>query len=1050
MAETRRLLQWGLLLTALMLAVGGIGIYLMYQAALQGERRDLHDIASSQAHLIRAVVEFDRQHSPDFPGVEPLIAEGGAAATLSQIRDAFSRYPGLGRTGELVLGYSAGNSVVIFLHQRGERSDIRHRIPADDPRAEPMKRALAGESGAVIAQDYAGQRVLAAYEPLKAPGWGLVAKRSLAEIRAPYLRAAALAGGGGLVLIALAGWGFSRVNDPLIRRLRQSRAELEEERHRLRTVLDTLPVGVWAVDESGHVFLHNAVGDALWGRSDYSGAPAIIAEFRGWDPDTGRPLAPEDWPVHRVLHNGERVEEEDVQVEAFDGQKRTLRQWAVPLPDEGGIRGALVVAQDVSHLVSMQRLLERNERVLELVLDQLPAGIALTDEKGHFVLTNAADRRIWGLNRIGRHFAEDAVPARWEQTAGATGQCDWPLHEALERQHPVKEVIATLGGGTPEEQILTFSAAPIYDGNGHLFGAVEMTQDITQRRLAEAERRTLANAVRQTGDAIFLLDTLGNITYINPAFTTITGYTEGEAYGRSLDDLVDGESISHRNWAQVWPRVAAGVSTRKVAVNRRKDGERFFWDVTLAPLKAENGELTGLVGTGTDLTEAQEIRDQLYHASRFDPLTDLPNRTHLMENLEAALARGTWSHRVTALVLLDLEQFTLLNDTLGHEAGDQILREVANRLTASVRSGDVVARTGDDAFAVLLEDVARTEDLPAVVAEISASLHHPFWLADRSLQINFSAGVAEAPEDANGATELHRAAETALLNARQDPSEELRYFAEDMTTRAHRQQTLEAGLRQALDNGELFLHFQPQIDLASGRLRGQEALLRWNHPDWGAISPAEFVPVAERAGLIRPIGEWVLHQALAWQRHWQDAGLEPGIIGVNLSALQVTDPDLPRKLETALASSGVNPKGVELEVTETALMARVEQGADSLERLRGLGVGLAADDFGTGYSSLAYLASLPLDTLKIDHTFIASLELGPEGNNVIVRSIISLAHTLGLTVIAEGVETAEQLAFLRGEGCDVIQGFLLGRPVSAEQVPELLARADWLAGVRAD
>jgi len=398
---------------------------------------------------------------------------------------------------------------------------------------------------------------------------------------------------------------------------------------------------------------------------------------------------------------------------------------------------------------------------------------------------------------------------------------------------------------------------------------------------------------------------------------------------------------------------------------------------------------------------------------------------------------------VIALALFDLSRFSHVNDALGHELGDAILRETAARLQAGVREGDVVARLGADTFAVLLTDLASEDDLPRVLHQLHARLAPAFHVGGEELVVHHHVGIARAPTDAQTPDDLLACAHIALDAAKHDPIEHVRYYGAKYGARATRQISLEAGLRKALANDAFELHFQPQVELADGRLRSLETLLRWEDPQLGVVSPGEFIPLAEQARLIGAIDEWVLEHALLAKSEWHRAGLTSGILAVNVSGAGIADRNLPERVERALQQAGREPRELEIEVTETAAMQQNGMERRNLHLLREMGVSLAVDDFGTGYSSLAELSKLPFDILKIDQSFVRTLQPGNRAEQV-VNTILSLAHAMDLKVIAEGIETPEQLTFLSATRCEYGQGFLFARPMPGTAVPEALLRTSWL------
>lgn len=812
----------------------------------------------------------------------------------------------------------------------------------------------------------------------------------------------------------------------------------------LEQVLESLPVGVWVVDAEGQFIRHNPAGEKIWQGARYEGGQQVYGEYRGWWADTGEEIPPQEWAVARAVNQGETSLNEVIDIQCFDGSRKTILNSAVPLFDErGGIRGAIIVNEDISHRRSMEKLIQRNEQLLDRVLQNLPVGVAVTDDQGDYILANTSDTRIWGFNRLGKRASAFPGRVRREGDPDALIHSDWPVQRVLASGEPVEELILEITFSDGEERVLSCAAAPVFGGDNSLWGTVEFVQDITRSRRDQAQMRKLSDAVHHAADAIFIMDTEGHIQFSNPAFATITGFRMAEAMGRRPEELLhDGDAAGQRS-ADIWARVRGGEAIREVTTNRNKNGQLFQWELTLSPILGADGGVISVVGTATDLTREEHIREELHRATRFDALTGLSNRERLRDQLGQALAGTGYRPHITGLLKLDLERFAFINENMGHEAGDLVLREVARRLEDCVREGDLVARIGADSFAVMLTDVAREEDIPPVIQKLRDALAVPFDIRGDALPLSHSMGVALAPADGEDAETLMRHADVALTEARQEGGV-VRFYAAGLGEQARRLLTLEVALRQALERDQLSLHFQPQVELAGGRLRGMEALMRWEHPELGPVSPGEFIPVAEKTGLISALSHWGLREALRQQVVWKQAGFAPGRMAVNLSAREFADPDLPDRVRRTLEEVGASPEDLELEITETVLMRESDLELASLKTLTEMGVAVSVDDFGTGYSSLAYLSVLPVESLKIDRAFISAVEDEQGSNAAIIRSVISMAQSLELEVVAEGVETDWQLQFLREAGCDVVQGFYLARPAAAEVITEMLRRDSWL------
>jgi diguanylate cyclase (GGDEF)-like protein len=452
----------------------------------------------------------------------------------------------------------------------------------------------------------------------------------------------------------------------------------------------------------------------------------------------------------------------------------------------------------------------------------------------------------------------------------------------------------------------------------------------------------------------------------------------------------------------------------------------------------------GLLLFGTALSmrilqQRKRTEDRVNHIAFHDDLTSLPNRLMLNQSLDRALSRHRRAETKLAILFLDLDRFKVINDSLGHEVGDELLRQVADRLRAQLREGDTVGRMGGDEFVVLIENHENQRDISICAERIIEQLSAPYVLGRRSCHVTLSIGISVFPTDGNDSQSLLKAADLAMYRAKATGRNSYLYYSPSMNVQTEERLQLELDLRHALERGEFLLHYQPKVEIATGLITGIEALLRWKHPLRGLISPLDFIPLAEETGLIVPIGEWVLATACARNKAWQDQGLTKLSVAVNLSARQFADPMLLPKLTRIIHASGLDPSSLELEITESVVMSQGECAVAALAKLKSIGVQIAIDDFGTGYSSLAYLKRFPIDTLKVDRSFVRDIP-SDSGDKKITRAVIAMAHSLKLKVVAEGVETADQLAFLRTHRCDAVQGYFLHRPLPEDQVADVLRR----------
>ncbi len=469
-------------------------------------------------------------------------------------------------------------------------------------------------------------------------------------------------------------------------------------------------------------------------------------------------------------------------------------------------------------------------------------------------------------------------------------------------------------------------------------------------------------------------------------------------------------------------------------------GELRVLSASGTPVFDDEGVFVGYRGVGSDITERRAAEQQIEFLAQHDALTGLPNQYQLQQRYTQITRPPVAPESKAALLLLDLDNFKAINDSLGHEAGDALLRKVAQRLLGGVRESDIVCRQGGDEFYVLMPDVRDTDRVSALAAKLMERLQQPFEINGQEIVTTASMGIVIHPDDGTDLETLRQKADVAMYHAKEAGRNISRYFDATMNAEAAEHLNLRNGLRRAMERGELFLHYQPQLDLASGAVVGMEALLRWRHPDLGLVSPARFIPLAEESGLIVPIGAWVLQEACRQAVAWQRAGLPPLTVAVNMSAVQFRRGDVEQIVEQALADTGLAPQWLELELTESILLQNVESVLAMVQRLKRKGVRLSIDDFGTGYSSLSYLKRFDIDKLKIDQSFVRNLASDPD-DAAIVRAVIQMARSLGLRTIAEGVEDEAMVASLCRFGCDEVQGYLLGRPMPAEQMEDYLRRA---------
>jgi diguanylate cyclase (GGDEF)-like protein/PAS domain S-box-containing protein len=573
--------------------------------------------------------------------------------------------------------------------------------------------------------------------------------------------------------------------------------------------------------------------------------------------------------------------------------------------------------------------------------------------------------------------------------------------------------------------------------DGKIAGAVATFMDVSARKQAEEKLRQAAIVFQGTNEAVIVTDAANRIVTVNRAFTEITGYEPHEVVGKRPTVLQSGRQDG-TFYQQIWDTLQQTGHWQGEIWDRRKTGEVFpAWE-SISVVMDDKGRILNYVAILSDISMIKHAEEKLRYLAHHDVLTGLANRLLFSANLDQALEEARRHRQSLALLFLDLDHFKRINDTLGHAVGDRLLQEVAQRLRQSVRGEDTVARLGGDEFTVIMRELAHPEDAALLADKLLATFRKPIVIDNHEIMTSVSIGISVFPDNATDSDELTKTADAALYRAKERGRNTYEFYTPELTASALEHLAMEQALRAALAHNEFELYYQPQIDLPTGEIARVEALLRWRHPQRGLLDPESFMAVAEDSGLIEPIGEWVLRAACERAVAWRAAGLS-GRVAINLSGRQVVRAGLVDRFEAILRDTGALPAGVEfeLELTESVLH-RVEQSRSVLERLKGLGVRLAVDDFGAGYSSLAHLRHLPIDTLKIDRSFVEEVPHSPDARSI-VEAIITLGHGLRLTVVAEGVETTEQEDFLRTLHCDYVQGHLYGRAVPVDVIEELLA-----------
>ncbi|WP_211236844.1 EAL domain-containing protein [Chitinimonas koreensis] len=579
------------------------------------------------------------------------------------------------------------------------------------------------------------------------------------------------------------------------------------------------------------------------------------------------------------------------------------------------------------------------------------------------------------------------------------------------------------------------------DGDGRAVGVWRILRDLTERKAAAVRMELAAKVFDNTAEAIMVITPDARIASVNRAFTDILGYAADEIVGQMVSMLRDPE-IDSAWYDEIRTRYLEDGDWRGEVPLRRHDGKVFTAWMQINVVRDVTGRIGDVVALVRDISEAKATQARVLHLARFDALTELPNRAYFCELTGEAVAEAKRHNERRALLFVDLDHFKTINDSLGHAVGDLLLQGVARRLNDAIRAGDVVGRLGGDEFVILLRNLDSGGEAAYVAERVLAQLALPFQIGEHELVVTPSLGIALYPDDGGDYDALIRNADAAMYHAKANGRNTYRFYTADMNARAREILVVENQLRRALERNEFVLHYQPQADMETGRIVGAEALIRWRHPERGLVGPMQFIPIAEERGLIGAIGQWVLREACRQNREWQDAGLPPIEVAVNLSAMQFYQQALVDDITGLLRETGLQPRWLALEVTESVIVQDVESTIATLAALKTMGLKLAIDDFGTGYSSLNYLKRFKVDKLKIDRSFVMDVP-GDADDSAITRAVVSLAHNLGLQVIAEGVETAEQWAFLEQEECDEVQGYLLSPPLPAAELARMLAHGSW-------
>jgi len=909
----------------------------------------------------------------------------------------------------------------------------------------PLRAALSGSVGSrdIDEAGTAGGGSRIVYGPVLDAGLALSLGVDNAALLAPVRSPLAY----GLLLVALTGIFGTLLLRARVRPLAEQLAAAEG---RYALAMGALREGVMLFDADRRLLATNPMAAQLLGVDpsafDDASADQQWPLFHAGD---GHHLRAEELPGIRALSSGQPVINELTRLQLPDGRMRLITISALPTAKLPGSdqHGVVVAFDDVTERHEAEAREHAAEQRFRLMVDNIgDYAILMLDSQGVIATWNPGAERIKGYTAkeiIGQHFSvfypeEDRRAGRPAQVLGIAAATGRHFEEGWRQRKD----------GTRFWASVVISA--VRNNQGALIGYAKVTRDLSERRRAEAElaeaHRRLRSMIDSAPFSIITSDERGVVDHINPAAERLTYYSAAELVGGNVQPIHVREEVEARarelsqelgmtvdpGFPVFTALPSRGITDARDWTYVRKDGSQVPVHLAISAMRDPEGRITGYMGIAFDVTERKRREDYTQHVANHDQLTGLPMRALLNDRMEVALARARRDRTQVAVMMLDLDHFKRVNDSLGHHVGDELLQGVARRLCETVRGSDTVARLGGDEFVVLLPALGTRADAERIAGNIIERVSGPMIIGSHELHVTPSVGIALFPDDGNDAHELLRNADTAMYRAKAEGRRGYRMFTQDMQRRANDRLELENALRRALDGDELEVHYQPQVCLEFGRVIGMEALARWTDSRLGEVSPAVFIPIAEESGLIQRLGEWVLRRACRDARQLQ---LQTGValrLAVNLSSHQFAQADLATMIGSALAEAGLAAGDLEMEVTEGVLMDETQQTVERLKSIRALGVAIAVDDFGTGFSSLAYIAHFPVNTLKIDRSFVSKVA-DSAGDAAVATAIIALACSLDIRVVAEGVETAAQLAFLRQRCCDAGHGWLLGKPMPAER-----------------
>ncbi|WLR53037.1 EAL domain-containing protein [Bacillus tianshenii] len=675
--------------------------------------------------------------------------------------------------------------------------------------------------------------------------------------------------------------------------------------------------------------------------------------------------------------------------------------------------------------------LKKKERTIKQqhlvsVFNHIEEGTIILDKEKRVIVTNPMALALAGYEH------DELLKLSFDDLFEHTDECIWGMHQGNSRWKGEVQLKKKSGKVISCWLLLR----EIHDSDGKLINYLVAFRDMTDKKRSQSQLRLAEKIIENTSEGVMVTDKQGNILFVNPAFETVTGFLSEEVIGKTPKILQSGVH-SESFYAQMWEQINEKGSWTGELWNCRKDGKLYTEWANISSLRDERGEVTNYVAVFSDITERKKAEERLRYLAHYDMLTGVANRYLYNKRLKKYIEAAQKNEHQLAVLFLDLDRFKLINDTLGHGIGDLLLKGVAKRLQACLGEETFIARLGGDEFTIVLPEIHHSNAARTAANLVIDSLEKPFLLKGHEVYTSPSIGISIYPNDGESADELVKHADVAMYEAKIRGRNNYAFYSHHLSAPRIEEVQLENHLRKALEREEFSINFQPQICIKTGEIAGMECLLRWYHPSLGFVSPESFVPLAEETGLIMSISYWAIKEACKQAKEVHDKGYAIRL-GVNISAIQFQQEDFVENIHRILSETSLDPRCFEIELTETMIMPMASRAVDKLVQLKRLGVKIAIDDFGTGYSSLSYLGRLPIDTIKIDKSFIRNL-LNYHEDASIVRAIITMAHSLQMHVVAEGVEQQKQLEFLKDEKCDMIQGYYISRPINYKDLREFLS-----------